>query len=215
MLKEYLEIEGFRVSLAHNGEQALQVAMNVRLDAMVLDVMMPKMNGFDVLRKLRTQSNLPVLMLTARGEDVDSIIGLELGADDYLGKPSNPRVLVARLRALLRRSEPSSATGRQTGQMKIADLSIDARSRVARLDGAELELTSTEFNVLYALVKQAGEVVTKADLSRSALARPLELFDRSLDMHVSHLRRKLGPGVDGFDRIKTVRGIGYQLVVLS
>lgn len=213
MLQEYLELEGFEVTLAHDGESALTAVFSLaqkQPDVMVLDVMMPKLNGFDVLRALRLKSKLPVLMLTARGEDTDSIIGLELGADDYLGKPSNPRVLVARLRALLRRSqendEPSEAT-----TFSVDGLTIDSQARSAHLNNTVLDLTSTEFTLLYVLLKQAGQVLSKSQLSEAALDRPLSAYDRSIDMHISHLRQKLGPNQQ--HRIKTVRGVGYQLVV--
>ncbi len=205
MLKEYLELEGFEVSQVHDGKSALDQALQQPPDVMVLDVMMPVMNGFDLLRALRPQSTVPVLMLTARGDDVDSIVGLELGADDYLGKPCNPRVLVARIRALLRRSEPN-----QPANLQIDDLTIDSRTRTACMGDLPLDLTSTEFNVLLALVQHAGEVLTKADLSEMALGRPLSAYDRSIDMHISHLRKKLGLGPNQQGRIQTVRGMGYQ-----
>ncbi len=213
MLKEYLELESFDVSLAHDGEAALAAVNKSEPDALLLDVMMPKMNGFDVLRELRKYSSVPVLMLTARGDDVDSIVGLELGADDYLGKPASPRVIVARLRALLRRSQLSSTTDSQGGSIEVAGLTINPGTRTARINGEELMLTSSEFNLLLTLAQHAGSVINKAELSEQAMGRSLELFDRSIDMHVSHLRKKLGDGPDGKERIKTIRGIGYQLTL--
>jgi two-component system response regulator CpxR len=175
----------------------------------VLDVMMPGRNGFDVLRALRATSRVPVLMLTARGEDVDSIVGLELGADDYLAKPCNPRVLVARIRAVLRRAEAGTAESAHGEVVGVGDVELDPGSRSVRQHGRPVELTSTEFSVLAALLRRAGEVVSKADLSQAALGRELGRYDRSLDMHVSNLRRKLGPAPGGDERIKTVRGVGY------
>ncbi|MCH8503865.1 MAG: response regulator [Ectothiorhodospiraceae bacterium] len=209
MLKEYLEGDGFRVTLSHDGDQGLVMARQQEFDALVLDVMLPGRDGLDVLRELRRTRQTPVLMLPARGDDVDTIVGLELGADDYLPKPCNPRVLVARLRALLRRggraAEPS-------GVQTAGDLSLDPGRREVHLAGTTVELTGTEFDVLLALVRQAGHLVDKDKLSQEALGRPLSPYDRSIDMHISNLRRKLGPLPDGGPRIKTVRGAGYQYV---
>ncbi|HEX9627007.1 MAG TPA: response regulator transcription factor [Acidiferrobacterales bacterium] len=212
MLVDYLDGEGFTVDVAHDGEAALRMAAAGDYDLLVLDVMMPKRNGFEVLRELRARSLLPVLMLTARGEDVDSIIGLELGADDYLAKPCNPRVLAARIRAILRRVEApaeAGAPGAAPQPLAVDDLVVHGGSRSATRGGAPLALTSTEFSVLEALLREAGKVVPKQALSEHALGRKLGRFDRSLDMHVSSLRRKLGPAPDGRERIKTVRGVGY------
>lgn len=213
MLAEYLELEEFRVSLAHDGQTALEIALKEKPDAILLDVMMPRMNGFDMLRELRKKSAIPVLMLTARGDEVDSIVGLELGADDYLGKPGSPRLIVARLRALLRRSKLSNEPASSNDPITISDLSVDAASRTATLGNDALNLTSSEFNILLVLARSAGAVMSKNGLSEAAMGRPLELFDRSIDMHVSHLRKKLGTTPEGRERIKTVRGIGYQLTV--
>jgi DNA-binding response OmpR family regulator len=213
LLAEYLGREGFDVELAHDGAAALEQASNGDFDAVVLDVMMPKLNGFDVLRELRQQSQVPVLMLTARGDDVDSVLGLELGADDYLAKPCNPRVLMARIRAVLRRSEAGTGAEEQGGaQIVQGDLTLEPGTRTVRLNGEPVAMTSTEFSVLAVLLQNAGEVVPKTDLSLQALGRELARYDRSLDMHVSNLRRKLGPLADGSERIKTVRGVGYQYV---
>jgi two-component system response regulator CpxR len=189
LLREYLAQEGFAVRLAFNGEQALAESRRPGLDAMVLDIMMPGMNGIDVLRNLRKESELPVIMLTARGDDLDRIIGLELGADDYLAKPANPRELLARIRAVLRRS--------------------GSRSTTPVVEVEDLELTSTEFSVLQLLLQRSGEVVEKKDLYLAALGREPVAYDRSIDMHISNLRRKLGPARDGSERIETIRGIGY------
>lgn len=206
LLKEYLEQEGFGVRLAHNGERALEEARRPGLDAMVLDIMMPGMSGTDVLKELRRDSDLPVVMLTARGDDLDRILGLELGADDYLPKPCNPRELVARLRAVLRRSQGQSISS----VMRVEDLELDTGSRELSRSGKPVELTSTEFSVLQALLQKPGTVVSKRDLYLAALGREPVRYDRSIDMHVSNLRRKLGPGPGGGTRIETVRGIGYQ-----
>jgi DNA-binding response OmpR family regulator len=209
MLHDYLTAEGFSVAVTHDGESALALARSGAYDLVVLDLMMPGLSGFDVLRALRPQCTTPVLMLTARDEDVDSIVGLELGADDYLGKPCNPRVLVARIRALLRRAEPPREEG-APAHLRLADLELHGGSRTVLCCGLPVPMTSTELRVLEVLLREAGRVVSKADLSEQALGRKLGRYDRSLDMHVSSLRRKLGPLPDGQERIKTVRGVGYQ-----
>lgn len=205
LLREYFGQEGFEVRLAHDGEQALQEARRPGLDDMVLDIMMPKMNGVDVLRLLRKESELPVIMLTARGDDLDRIIGLELGTDDYLAKPANPRELLARVRAILRRSQ-----GQAAGPLQAADLVLNQGRRELLKDGEVIELTSTEFSILQLLLRRKGEVVEKKDLYLAALGREPMAYDRSIDMHVSNLRRKLGPDQQNNDRIETIRGIGYQ-----
>ena len=210
MLKEYLEGNGFRVETVPDGLQALKRALEADFDLIILDIMMPGCNGLDVLRELRAEKATPVLMLTARGEDVDSIVGLELGADDYLPKPCNPRVLEARIRALLRRSELRLDA---LPQLRVGDLSLHSGTREARLGDRLVPLTSTEFSILEILLREAGKVVPKSELSEFALAKPLSSFDRSLDMHVSNLRRKLGFLADGGERIKTGRGIGYQYIL--
>ena len=206
LLREYLGQEGYDVRLAHDGEQALIESRRPRLDAMVLDIMMPRMNGIDVLRNLRKESELPVIMLTARGDDLDRIIGLELGADDYLAKPANPRELLARIRAILRRSSAHSTVA----TLEVGDLVLNQRARELHCDGRPMELTSTEFSIIQLLLQRSGEVVEKKDLYLVALGREPVAFDRSIDMHVSNLRRKLGQTSGGTERIKTIRGIGYQ-----
>lgn len=216
MLKEYLAAEGFTLVAAHDGEAALAKARSGDFDLIILDVMMPRRNGFDVLRELRAHSSTPVLMLTARGEDVDSIVGLELGADDYLAKPCNPRVLMARIRAILRRGEIRSDgySGSVTPEiLTFGDLQIHTGTRTVLCEGKTIDMTSTEYCVLETLLREAGRVVSKTSLSERALDRKLTRYDRSLDMHVSNLRRKLGPLPDGQDRIMTVRGVGYQYVI--
>ncbi len=208
MLGAYLLREGFAVDFAHDGETALSMALTGGYDLVVLDVMMPQRDGFEVLRDLRREMLIPVLMLTARGGDVDSIVGLELGADDYLPKPCNPRVLVARMRAVLRRAG-ADAPDDGSGDIQIGDIDLQRSARRVRQNGTAVELTSTEFSVLAVLLQSAGRVVGKETLSEQALGRKLTRYDRSLDMHISNLRRKLGPCADGDERIQTVRGVGY------
>lgn len=206
LLKEYFEGEGFFVRLAHDGRVALDEARQPGLDLVVLDVMMPEMNGMDVLRELRKESRLPVIMLTARGDDMDRILGLELGADDYVPKPCNPRELLARIRAVMRRAQGTA----DQDVLHVDDLELKQGSRTLSRGGQPVELTSTEFSILQALLQHRGEVVSKRDLYMSALGREPVPHDRSVDMHVSNLRRKLGTDRDGNNRIETIRGIGYQ-----
>lgn len=212
MLTEYLCAEGFAVTSVHDGESAVRRAGHEDYDLIVLDVMMPRKNGLDVLRDLRPRCLTPVLMLTARDEDVDSIVGLELGADDYLGKPCNPRVLVARIRAVLRRAESQGMTTASAEILRAHDMELHTGSRRVHCAGRSIAMTSTEFSVLEVLMQRAGRVVSKTELSELALGRKLTRYDRSLDMHVSSLRRKLGVLPDGTERIMTVRGVGYQFV---
>jgi len=214
MLTEYLTHEGFAVDVASDGTMALDKALAHEYDLIILDVMMPFQSGFDVLRQLRKTRTTPVLMLTARAEDVDSIVGLELGADDYLTKPTNPRVLVAHMRSVLRRARAQALETEVPAAeiLRLDDLEIHTGSRSVVCVGQPLEMTSTEYSVLEVLVREAGHVVTKAELSERALGRKLSPYDRSLDMHVSNLRRKLGSTPENGERIKTVRGVGYQYV---
>jgi two-component system response regulator CpxR len=206
LLREYLGLEGFEVRLAYDGEQALVESRRPGVDAMVLDIMMPRMNGIDVLRHLRKESELPVIMLTGRGDDLDRIIGLELGADDYLAKPANPRELLARIRAVLRRSGTRSTIA----TLEVGDLVLNQGGRELHRGGQQMDLTSTEFSIIQLLLQHSGEVVEKKDLYLAAIGREPVAYDRSIDMHVSNLRRKLGSASDGSDRIETIRGIGYQ-----
>ncbi len=213
MLRTYLVNEGFEVDAVHDGDAGLERGSSGRYDLIVLDVMMPGRGGFDVLRGLRPKVSTPVLMLTARGEDVDSIVGLELGADDYLAKPCNLRVLTARARAILRRAGGAGRDPEASPEvLELDDLAIHLGSRTVTRGERAVDTTSTEFSVLEALARDAGQVVTKAELSERALGRKLSRHDRSLDMHVSNLRRKLGPTHGGEERIKTVRGVGYLFV---
>lgn len=206
MLSEYLLAEGFNVELAHDGQSGVDKALALTPDVVVLDVMMPILDGFGTLQKLRKSSQVPVLMLTAKGEDIDRIIGLEMGADDYLAKPCNPRELVARLKAILRRTQgqTNSSTSLVTGALEILPA-----SRQVNYHQKPLALTSSEYNLLEVLAKNMGRVVDKETLSEQALGKPLTVYDRSIDMHMSKLRQKLGDTDQKL--IQTVRGVGYQL----
>lgn len=208
LVSEYLGVEGFETSVVNDGASGLEAARSGKYDMAILDVMLPKMNGFEVLKNLRTDSRLPVLMLTARGDDMERIVGLETGADDYLTKPFNPRELVARLRAIMRRTngDPSE---KGSDKIVVDDIELSDSSRSAKLHGEEVVLTSVEFDLLKHLLLEAGKVIKKEDLSVRVLDRELSPFDRSLDMHISNLRKKLGSREDGSDRIKTVRSVGY------
>lgn len=210
MLSEYLESETFSVDQAHDGLAGLNQARSKNYDAIVLDVMMPEMDGFSVLRELRQSQSTPVIMLTAKGEDVDRIVGLEMGADDYLPKPCNPRELVARLKAVLRRTQFAP---QEQEEIKTGLLEVQPKSRKAFYKSEALPLTSSEYNLLEALARQVGQVVDKETLSEQALGKKLTAYDRSIDMHMSKLRQKLGD--EDQDLIQTVRGIGYQLTVQS
>ncbi len=214
LVSEYLGVEGFAVESVNDGEAGLKRALSGDYDMAILDVMLPKMNGFDVLRNLREESNLPVIMLTARGDDMERIVGLEIGADDYLPKPFNPRELTARLRAILRRAAPADENGDGSEKIDVDGIEISSASRIAKSDGVELNLTSVEFGLLHELLKEAGKIVKKEDLSESVLERKLSPYDRSLDMHISNLRKKLGARLDGSERIKTIRSVGYIYTVV-
>jgi len=209
LVSEYLAPEGFQVEAVHDGRMGLERALNGNYLLVVLDVMLPGMNGFDVLRNMRDKSRIPVLLLTARGEDVDRIVGLEIGADDYLPKPFNPRELVARIRAVLRRTTAGNNGDGVPEAVKVGDVELDPATRTVRQNGTALDLTSVEFNLLEVLLREAGRVVTRERLVDSVLSRKFSPFDRSIDMHVSKLRKKLGDSDAGDDHIKTVRGVGY------
>ena len=211
LVTEYLASEGFKVEAVYDGERGLERALQGNYSLGVLDVMLPGMNGFEVLRRIRSNSSLPVLLLTARGEDVDRIVGLEIGADDYLPKPFNPRELVARIRAILRRTqEGPGGTGSQVPEVvKVADVELDPATRTVRHAGKPVDLTSVEFNLLEVLLREAGRVVTRERLASAVLSRKFSPFDRSIDMHVSKVRRKLADSDGGTEYIKTVRGVGY------
>lgn len=218
MLSKYLQQEEFSVEQVFNGRDGVNRVIAEPYDLVLLDVMLPELNGFEVLPLIRQQSSVPVLMLTARGDDIDRVVGLEMGADDYLPKPFNPRELIARIRAILRRTDQvhaqsSSAPGKQP--IMIGHIRIQPAQRLAYHNETELELTSTEFNILLELASKAGQIVSKNELSIQALGRKLTRYDRSIDMHVSNLRRKLGDTKSKHALIQTVRGFGYQLNDLS
>jgi two-component system OmpR family response regulator/two-component system response regulator CpxR len=210
MMQDYLTREGFDVETAHNGEQGLERALSSDFDIAVLDVMMPRLNGIEVLARLRGHSQIPVLMLTAKGDDTDRIIGLELGADDYVPKPCTARELTARIRAILRRTGRTEPPGAQP--ITVGDLVMWPEQRRARWRNAPLELTSTEFNLLEVLARNAGRIVNKNELSEQGLGRPLTKFDRSIEVHLSKIREKLGMPADGRSIIQTVFRQGYQLI---
>ena len=210
LLKEYLEQEGLQVSLCHDGLAAVKCVNEQEYDLLILDIMMPKMNGFDTLSEIRKTSNLPVIMLTAKGDKIDRIVGLEMGADDYVAKPCDPRELVARIRAVTRRNTNGSVQKNKDVTFTQSDLVLNRSNRQVTVSGQNIELTSTEFDFLVLLLENAGSLVTREKLSLDVLGKRLQSFDRSIDMHISHLRKKLGQRTDGQDRIKTLRGNGYQ-----
>lgn len=211
LLREYLEQEGFRAAAAHDGEQGAAEALSGQYAIVVLDVMMPRVNGVEALRRIRMKSRVPVLMLTARGDDMDRILGLELGADDYVPKPCTPRELTARIRAILRRTESADEAG-QPALLAVGALTMWPEQRRAEWDGKPLELTSSEFNLLAVLARSAGRPVSKSELSEQGLGRALVRFDRSIDVHLSSIRHKLGVLRDGRSCIQTVHRLGYQLI---
>ena len=208
LVTEYLEPLGFQVEAVHRGDSGVELARQSEHDLILLDVMLPGQNGFEVLRHIRESLKIPVLMLTARGDDVDRIVGLEIGADDYLPKPFNPRELAARIRAILRRS--SGREGLENSQtLVVGDVEIELGTRLVRRGGKIIELTAVEYDVLEKLLRAAGRIMTREELSRDVLGRSPSPFDRSIDMHISNLRKKLGHQVGHAERIKTVRGVGY------
>lgn len=220
LVTEYLRREGLSTDVAHDGEEGIRLAQSGHYDVAVLDVMLPGMGGFEVLRRARSSSgpaaNLPILMLTARGDEDDRVRGLELGADDYLPKPFSSRELVARLRAILRRSQAAQdvATTRIEA-IHVGDIELQPSTREVLRQQERIDLTSAEFDILALLLQHAGEIVTREAISKLALGRPLVPYDRSIDVHISNLRRKLGPGTNGGERIKSVRGTGYIYVQLA
>jgi two-component system response regulator CpxR len=204
LLVELLTREGFSVECQLEGTRGLDRALQGGFDLVILDVMLPGLDGFEILRRLRAASRVPVLMLTARGEDTDRISGLEMGADDYLGKPFNPRELLARIRAILRRLEGPAS---REGPLEINGVRIDPGTRAVTVNGRPIELTTFEFDILEFLMRSAGHVLSRDDLMEHLYNRKATAFDRSIDMHVSHLRKKLETG---HPLIKTIRGVGYQ-----
>ena len=213
LIREYLEPLGYRVSMRHTGPEGLQAALEGNYEAMILDVMMPGMDGIEVLRQLREQSALPVLMLTAMGEESDRIAGLEIGADDYLPKTFSTRELLARLRAVMRRSHRTES-GPDAGneELLVGDLRLDEGSHVASRAGEALDLTALEFDILGSLMRAGGKVKSREELIEEVSRRKFDVFDRSIDVHISALRRKLGDDAKDPKYIRTIRAVGYQLI---
>ena len=212
LVATFLTSQGYDVDTVQNGEQGFEAALSGAYRLIVLDVMLPGIDGFEVLRRIRARSMTPVLMLTARGEDIDRIVGLELGADDYLPKPFNPRELVARIRAILRRAaqrEMAQRDGVPGERLAVGDVEMEITTRLVWRDGEPITLTGAEFDLLEVLIRSAGRVVDRGELFRRVLDRDPLPLDRSIDMHVSHLRKKLGCEFAGNERIKAVRGVGY------
>ncbi|GAA0352439.1 envelope stress response regulator transcription factor CpxR [Morganella psychrotolerans] len=215
LLKELLDMEGFNVVIAHDGEQALAL-IDDSIDLLLLDIMMPRKNGIETLKELRQNFQTPVIMLTARGSDLDRVLGLELGADDYLPKPFNDRELVARIRAILRRSnwseQQQNDTGSNSSVVMVDKLQLNPGRQEASFADEVLDLTGTEFTLLYLLAQHLGQVVSREHLSQEVLGKRLTPFDRAIDMHISNLRRKLPERTDGLPWFKTLRGRGYLMV---
>jgi two-component system OmpR family response regulator len=210
MLRQYLENESFRVTVDFNGKQAVAAAISGAYDAVILDVMLPTTTGIELLRRIRQESTIPIIMLTAKGDQVDRVIGLELGADDYLPKPYYPPELVARLRAVLRRRNGARAGADEEAEMALSDLRVNAPARRVTWRGEPVQLTTTEFNLLVALLQFGDRVATRDQLSRNVLGRPWESYDRSIDVHANNLRQKLLSASEGGLEIETVRGVGYR-----
>jgi len=213
LLSEYLTTEGFEVAVAYDGDVGIQRATKEQFSAIILDVMLPIYNGFEVLKILRKTHQTPVLMLTAKGDTVDRVIGLEIGADDYLPKPCDPRELVARIRAILRRSVSNEPTPTKVEKIASGSLVLHLGSRHVTWSNNEIILTGTEFSVLEILVRQAGKVISKDDMTEQALNRKLTPYDRSIDVHVSNIRKKLTTAGANKELIINVRGAGYMLTL--
>lgn len=211
LTREYLEGNGVSVTLEADGEQGLQKALRQRFDVVLLDLMLPGRDGISVCQRLREHSDVPIVMITARGEEADRVLGLEIGADDYLAKPFSPRELLARIRATVRRARGQA--GPRSAQTRVGDLSLDPGTLIATLDGEPLDLTSYEFALLQALAERAGQVLSRERLLALGRGRGEEAFDRSIDVHISRLRQKLGDDPRHPRRIRTVRGAGYQYLV--
>ncbi len=212
LLTDYLGSEGFTVEAVQKSKDGIKQALSGLHNLVVLDVMLPEISGFEVLRSIRSQSSIPIIMLTARGDDIDRIVGLEMGADDYLPKPFNPRELVARLKAIHRRlgEHPGYCHyGTADEVITVGDLSLDPRTREVKKDGQRVTVTSVEFSLLQELLRCVGQVASRELLSERVLGRRLATFDRSIDVHVASLRRKLCPQHAGIERIKAIRGVGY------
>lgn len=207
-LTRHLSLEGFDVRCAQDGELGLKMALNQTFDAIILEIMLPKCNGFHVLQAIREHAMTPVLFLTAREDDVDKLLGLEMGADDYLLKPCDPAELIARLRAILRRTTQSQPISAKR-LIEYHGIRVDCGKRLVMLDGETLDLTNTEFNILEILIKSPGQAFSKEELTEYAIGRKFTAYDRSIDVHISNLRNKLGDNPDDEPWIKTVRGFGY------
>ena len=208
MLVRLLSREGYSVEQRTDGEQGLRAALTGEYDVVLLDVMMPRLDGLQLLRELRVKSQVHVIMLTAKGEEVDRVVGLELGADDYLPKPFFTRELIARIKAVLRRARPDDGKAARQPVLEIGDLSLDPEGRTISRRGMPLDLTTAEFDVLQMLLIDAGKIVSRERLAK-ILGRNLGIFDRTIDMHISNLRKKLGALPQGAERIRTVRNAGY------
>jgi DNA-binding response OmpR family regulator len=209
LVARFLGSEGFAVDRAADGSEGIGRALSGSYALIMLDVMMPDLSGFDVLRRIRACSRTPVLMLSARGDTHDRVLGLELGADDYLPKPYDPSELAARIRAILRRSESSPPGSAASAPLTVGDIELTPSTRAVTRDGTPIELTAVEFDLLEVLMKDAGTVVRREDLVRTILGREFSPYDRSIDTHVCNLRKKIGRLKDGTDRIKGIRGTGY------
>ncbi|HEY0702965.1 MAG TPA: response regulator transcription factor [Candidatus Acidoferrales bacterium] len=215
LLAEYLQPEGFDVDAVYDGVQGVDRALQGNYSLLILDVMLPGIRGFEVLRQIRAKSAMPIIMLTARDEDIDRILGLEIGADDYLAKPFNPRELAARIQAVLRRSSAPAREAEPEGprQITLSDIELDESARTVRRGHREIDLTSVEFDLLAFFMKNPVKVLEREEIVKQILGRDSAPEDRSIDVHVSNLRKKLGKAADGSDRIRAVRGIGYIFVV--
>ncbi|CAI1082046.1 response regulator transcription factor [Serratia sp. T13T92] len=211
MLSEYLTAEGFNASLVLTGKAGVEGALSGEYIAMILDIMLPDMSGIDVLREVRKKSRLPIIMLTAKGDNIDRVIGLEMGADDYVPKPCYPRELVARLRAVLRRFEEQPEAVDKVSVLSFNELTLNPSTRSSAWQGKAFDLTASEFNLLELLLRSPERVVSKDELSEKGLGRPREAYDRSVDVHISNIRQKLGALTDNRLSIETVRSIGYRI----
>lgn len=214
MLSQFLIREGFQVLSVHDGETGVAQAIGGDYSVVVMDIMMPRISGIEALRRIRSSSNVPVLMLTARGDNIDRIVGLDMGADDYVPKPFNPGELVARIRAILRRVDGRNlaATSRGARELHAGGLTLWPGSRRAQWHDHPLELTGTEYTLLEVLARHAGQLISKQEISMQAFGQPLGPFDRRIDVHISSIRQKLGVRSDGQSWIQSVRGQGYQLL---
>src|SRR5258705_2491626 len=210
LVTEYLEPLGFQIESVHRGDAGAERALAGEHSLVVLDVMLPGLNGFEVLRRIRAESKIPVLMLTARGDDIDRIVGLKIGADDSLPKPFNPRELTARIRAILRRTTAAAPIDQAVEKrVRVGDVELDSGTRAVSRGGENVELTAVEFDLLEKLLRAAGQIITREELSKEVLGRSSSPFDRSIDMHISNLRKKLGHQFGATERFKTVKGVGY------